>query len=101
MATNSQIFNRNIRPFGGQNYDAWSFRVKMLLQREKVLKVVTDPIPLSSRQSPEWTDNNGIAMEIITANVADRYLNVTNRYTVLMPKVCGMQSRRISDSVPI
>ena len=77
--SNNFLTSRNIRPFDGQDYESWSFRVKMLLKREKVLKIVTEQIPLARNRTQQWEDENGVAMEIITSNVSDKYLNIINR----------------------
>lgn len=62
---------RNIKPFDGEKYTVWKFRIRALLSEMDVLKVIDeDPIIRCNL----WEKNNRIAKSIIVEYLSDSYL---------------------------
>lgn len=62
---------RNIKPFDGEKYSVWKFRIRALLSEMNVLKVIeSDPIIRDST----WDKSNRIAKSIIVEYLSDSYL---------------------------
>lgn len=66
---------RNIKPFDGEKYSIWKFRIRALLSEMNVLKVIeSDPIIRDS----SWDKSNRIAKSIIVEYLSDSYLGFAN-----------------------
>lgn len=62
---------RNIKPFDGEKYSVWKFRIRALLSELDVIKVIDDdPIIRCST----WEKNNRIAKSVIIEYLSDSYL---------------------------
>lgn len=62
---------RNIKPFNGEKYSVWKFRIRALLCELDVIKVIDeDPLIRSS----EWEKQNQIAKSVIVEYLSDSYL---------------------------
>lgn len=62
---------RNIKPFDGEKYSVWKFRVRALLSEINVLQVIDDDPIIRSQ---DWEKNNRIAKSIIVEYLTDSYL---------------------------
>ena len=67
---------RNIKPFNGEKYSVWKFRIRTLLSELNLLSVIDEEIP--GTRSAEWEKNNKAAKSIIVEYLADSYLNYIN-----------------------
>lgn len=62
---------RNIKPFDGDRYSVWKFRIRALLSEMDLIKVIDDDPIIRSQ---EWEKNNRIAKGVIVEYLADSYL---------------------------
>lgn len=68
---NSRI-KRNIKPFDGQKYSVWKFRIRSLLTELDVLKVIDKQTP--AKVTDEWTTAEKVAKSVIIEYLADSLL---------------------------
>lgn len=70
--------HKNIVPFNGTNYFDWKCRMTILLKQQKVLKVVTDKIPLvlMGRKKKRMIEKDDLAQSIIMNFVDDQKLSL-------------------------
>lgn len=62
---------RNIKPFDGEKYSVWKFRIRALLSEMDVIKAIDeDPLIRCS----EWNKCNRIAKSVIVEYLTDSYL---------------------------
>jgi hypothetical protein len=54
---------RNIRPFDGEKYNIWKFRIRSLLSELDVIHIVDEEIP--ENRSDECDYNNRVAKNIL------------------------------------
>lgn len=62
---------RNIKPFNGEKYSVWKFRIRALLCEMDVIKVIDDD---PKKECSIWEKNNRIAKSVIVEYLADSYL---------------------------
>lgn len=74
MQSGSAKNRRNIKPFNGERYGIWKFRIRALLAEEEVLRVVDDEVPL--RPNAEWNKMERTATSIIVENLSDTMLGI-------------------------
>uniref|UniRef100_A0A1Y1JXA5 CCHC-type domain-containing protein n=1 Tax=Photinus pyralis TaxID=7054 RepID=A0A1Y1JXA5_PHOPY len=76
MADRQQFFY--VKPFDGNNYSNWEYRVKLLLEQQGVLDVISETAPENSEGSREkynaFVKNDVKAKTIIVQSVADNIL---------------------------
>ncbi|CAB3252814.1 unnamed protein product, partial [Arctia plantaginis] len=68
---NSKL-KRNIKPFNGEKYSVWKFRIRALLSEIDVISVIDEEVPAT--RSQEWTTKNCIAKSTIVEYLEDSYL---------------------------
>lgn len=69
---------RNIKPFSGEKYSVWKFRIRALLSEMDVIKVIDeDPII----RCTEWEKNNRIAKNVIIEYLSDSFLGFAKEQT--------------------
>lgn len=67
---------RNIKPFDGEKYSVWKFRIRALLSEIDVIKVIDeDPLP----DNESWVKNNKIAKSVIIEYLSDSYLDFAKK----------------------
>ena len=71
---------RNIKPFNGERYAIWKFRVKALLSELGVLKVINEDV--QENPSDEWQKQNLTAKNTIIEYLSDAFLNFANNQTI-------------------
>lgn len=64
---------RNIRPFDGEKYSVWKFRIRSLLSELKVLSVIDKEKP--ERPNEEFINADGLAKSTIVEYLADSFLS--------------------------
>lgn len=64
---------RNIKPFNGEKYAIWKFRVKSLLSELGVLSVIEEEIPTEPNQT--WLKRNCVARNTIIEYISDSLLH--------------------------
>lgn len=69
---------RNIRPFDGEKYSVWKFRIRALLSEMDVIKVIDDD-PLI--RCSQWEKNNRAAKSVIVEYLTDSYLGFAKENT--------------------
>lgn len=62
---------RNIKPFDGEKYSIWKFRIRALLNEMDVIKVIDDD---SLPRNETWEKNNSTAKNVIIEYLSDSYL---------------------------
>lgn len=62
---------RNIKPFDGEKYSVWKFRIRALLDEMDVLKVIDEDPVIGCQQ---WEKNNKIAKSVIVEYLTDSFL---------------------------
>lgn len=80
MAEKQSIYY--VKPFDGSGFANWEFRIKLLLEQQGVLEVLTTPMPASS--DPEhgtWKKNNTKAKMVIVQSLADNMLDSVKQKT--------------------
>ncbi|CAB3252695.1 unnamed protein product [Arctia plantaginis] len=68
---NSKL-KRNIKPFNGEKYSVWKFRIRALLSEIDVISVIDEEVPAT--RSQEWITKNCIAKSTIVEYLEDSYL---------------------------
>lgn len=63
---------RNIKPFDGEKYSVWKFRVRALLTELDVIKVIDDEVPENNLQ--EWNKAERLARSVIVEYLSDSFL---------------------------
>lgn len=57
--------NVNIKPFDGNNFSNWQFRVKLLLEQAEVLEVVTQDFPTTDPELTMFKKKDSKAKNIV------------------------------------
>jgi len=86
---------RNIKPFDGEKYSVWKFRIKALLTELDVLKVIDDKIP--DELDENWNKAERCAKSTIIEHLSDSFLNfATNNNTAreIVKKLDDVYERR-------
>ncbi|CAB0017700.1 unnamed protein product, partial [Nesidiocoris tenuis] len=67
----------NIKPFDGTGFDNWFYRVKSMLERNKVLSVISESSPSGTgKQIEAWHDRDSKAKDLIVQCLADNVLEI-------------------------
>lgn len=69
METKVQIHKLN-----NENYSAWSYKMKLILIKERVWKAVSEDIPTDASEVTTWTPPDQLAQALIGLNVEDNQL---------------------------
>lgn len=64
---------RNIKPFEGEKYSVWKFRIRALFTELNVIKVIDSEIP--STLTEEWNKAERIAKSTLVEYLSDSFLN--------------------------
>lgn len=62
----------NIKPFNGEKYSVWKFRVRALLSELNILKVVDEEIPVEVDDT--WKQADRSAMSVLIKHLGDSFL---------------------------
>lgn len=68
----SAKIKRNIKPFNGEKYSVWKFRIRSLLTELDVIKVIDQTIP--EKLTDEWNKAERIAKSVIVEYLRDSFL---------------------------
>ena len=102
MATSvsTSVANKyGIRPFDGTGYDAWKYRVRILLRQEGVEELIDQPVPGVRSQDDAWKAKDGKCSNLLVSNIADNMLNIlcTQRNARGIWKALEANFTRVSD----
>ena len=68
---NSKI-KRNIKPFHGEKYNVWKFRVRSLLAELDVLKVIDEPV--QTEMTDVWKKAEKVAKSVLVEYLSYSFL---------------------------
>ena len=68
---NSKI-KRNIKPFDGEKYNVWKFRVRSLLAELDVLKVIDEPV--QTEMTDVWKKAEKVAKSVLVEYLSYSFL---------------------------
>ncbi|CAB0012034.1 unnamed protein product [Nesidiocoris tenuis] len=72
----------NIKPFDGTGFGNWFYRVKSMLERNKVLSVISESSPSGTgKQIEAWHDRDSKAKDLIVQCLADNVLEIVKSKT--------------------
>ena len=63
---------RNIKPFDGEKYSVWKFRIRAILSELDVIKVIDNEIP--DPLTDEWSKSERLAKSVIVDYLSDSFL---------------------------
>lgn len=67
---------QNIKPFNGEKYSIWKFRIRSLLSEIDVIEVKDGEIPATRSES--WQKKNRIAKNVIVEYLFDSFIGFVN-----------------------
>lgn len=75
MSEDTKKSKRNIKPFDGEKYSIWKYRIRSLIAEEDALKVLDETDPTESDKLGEWAKSERIAKGIIIEYLSDSMLS--------------------------
>lgn len=75
MSEDMKKTKRNVKPFDGEKYSVWKYRIRSLIAEEDALKVLDETPPTDPKDLTSWNKSERIAKGIIVEYLSDTMLS--------------------------